>query len=134
MPEFVWLACGGKTQLNAGRLAVLRHRRVLLFPDGDAFAAWQTIADEAAAQGQDVRCSDLIERQGAADEKAEGVDLADYLLASVEHEPPLLNRSSKPMTQRATSLRSARQSTNLTRDSTVKQPKRWRLCGGNNDG
>ncbi|NOT58883.1 MAG: hypothetical protein HOP19_01525 [Acidobacteria bacterium] len=84
LPEFVWLACGGKTQLSAGRLATLRNRRVLLFPDGDGFERWQSIANEAAAQGLDIRCSDLIERQGAAEEKAEGFDLADYLLASVE--------------------------------------------------
>ncbi len=84
LPEFVWLASGGKTQLNAQRLNVMRNRRVLLFPDGDAFERWQAVADEATAQGLDVRCSDLIELQGTSDEKAEGFDLADYLLASIE--------------------------------------------------
>ncbi len=87
LPEFAWLACGGKTQLSAERLATLRNRRVLLFPDGDAFTGWQAIANQAAAQGLDVRCSDLIEQQGAAEEKAEGFDLADFLLASAELRP-----------------------------------------------
>lgn len=40
MPDTVWLATGGKTQLNPDRLSVLKNRNVIVFPDLDAHTYW----------------------------------------------------------------------------------------------
>lgn len=40
MPDTVWLATGGKSQLSSDKLAILRHRHVIVFPDLDAHQHW----------------------------------------------------------------------------------------------
>lgn len=40
MPRYLWLATGGKPQLNRDRLSVLAGRKDIAFPDIDAFADW----------------------------------------------------------------------------------------------
>jgi hypothetical protein len=79
--DFVWLACGGKSYLNAERLKRLgTGRRVILFPDGDGFEKWQIVASHARARGLNVLVSDLIENRATDAEKAQGYDLADYII------------------------------------------------------
>ena len=80
-PDLVWLACGGKAILNAGRLARLgRDRKIILFPDADGFEKWQGIELDARKAGLTVNVSDLIERLATDAERATGYDLADYLI------------------------------------------------------
>jgi Domain of unknown function (DUF6371) len=80
-PDLVWLACGGKSNLNAERLSRLgRDRKIILYPDADGFDKWQGIASGARSQGLTVKVSDLIEKQATDAEKADGADLADYLI------------------------------------------------------
>lgn len=80
LPEYRWLACGGRTQINAEKLRAFGKQRVMLFPDGDSFDYWSKIASEARAQGANVIVSDLLETELTAEQKAVGWDLADYLL------------------------------------------------------
>lgn len=40
MPQFLWLATGGKSQLKAEKFAVLGSRKVTAFPDVDGFTEW----------------------------------------------------------------------------------------------
>jgi hypothetical protein len=84
LPDYTWLACGGKSHLSVAKLARYARQRIVLFPDGDGFAQWDRIAGEARAQGLNVIVSDLLETELTAAQKAEGWDLADYLLASEE--------------------------------------------------
>ncbi len=80
-PDMVWLASGGKSNLNADRLAHLgRNRKIILYPDADGFDKWQSIASEARSKGLTVKVSDLIEKQATDAERANGADLADYLI------------------------------------------------------
>ena len=80
-PEFVWLACGAKQNLNAGKLQRFAGRRIILYPDADGFALWTEKAQEARANGLTVNVSSLIEMHGTDAQKANGYDLADYLVA-----------------------------------------------------
>jgi hypothetical protein len=80
LPDFRWLACGGRTQINAVKLAAFGMRRVMLFPDGDSFDHWSTIASQAQANGANVVVSDLLENELTPAQKAEGYDLADYFM------------------------------------------------------
>jgi hypothetical protein len=74
------LATGSKQNLTIERLQRLGTRRIILYPDADGFQQWQTIAHKARRQGLDVRVSDWIETEATDEQKAEGYDLADYLI------------------------------------------------------
>jgi hypothetical protein len=80
MPRFVWLASGSKQWLKVERLQKLGQRQIVLYPDADGFNLWQTIATDAQRQGANVKVSSLIENHATAEQKANGYDLADYLI------------------------------------------------------
>ncbi len=79
-PEYNWLASGSKQWLNAERLQRFGNKQVLLFPDADGFEKWQTIATNARRSGLNVKVSTLIESHATNEQKADGYDLADYLI------------------------------------------------------
>ncbi|CAN5363067.1 DUF6371 domain-containing protein [soil metagenome] len=79
-PEFVWLGSNSKTWLKAKRLKRLGQRQIILYPDADGFEVWQGIAADAIKQGLTVKVSSLIETQATDEQKANGYDLADYLI------------------------------------------------------
>jgi hypothetical protein len=83
-PQYVWLATAGKSNLNAEKLERLAGKKIVLFPDADAFERWQTIAQKARELRLNVVVSDLIERHATLEEKQNGFDLADYLLHSAK--------------------------------------------------
>lgn len=80
-PSLVWLATGSKQWLKAERLTTLISRKIVLYPDADGFNQWQQIAEQARAKGCVVETSELIEKSATDAEKAEGYDLADYLIS-----------------------------------------------------
>ncbi|CCG98373.1 putative DNA-binding protein [Fibrella aestuarina BUZ 2] len=90
-PDFVWLAIGGKSYLKPERLEPLRGRKLILYPDLNAFydtvgrdgrtiKGWSTTADELRGQGFRVEVSSLLEEQATDQQRANGLDLADFLL------------------------------------------------------
>jgi hypothetical protein len=79
-PNFTWLATMGKSYLTAERLAPLRGRHIVLWPDAGAFADWQKRASELRLQGFDVTVSDYLESTSTPAQLASGYDLADMLL------------------------------------------------------
>lgn len=80
-PDLVWLATGGKSNLNADRLQDLpKDRKIILYPDADGFERWSGIAFETRRAGRDITVSDLIERNASDAERQDGCDLADYLI------------------------------------------------------
>lgn len=72
---YLWLACGGKSQLTAEKLAILKNRDVTLFPDLGGYEEWRIKAKEFV-----FKVSDHIERIATDADKEKGLDLADYLL------------------------------------------------------
>jgi hypothetical protein len=79
-PNLIWLGSNSKQWLKVERLQRLGTRRIILFPDADGFQLWQTIATNAQRQGLEVKTSSLIETRATIEQKAEGFDLADYLI------------------------------------------------------
>lgn len=83
-PGFVWLATGGKhgakwTEEKVCK--VLAGRKVVLFPDLGAFDTWKAKGLLiAAVAGCEVAVSDILEKNANTIDKAEGLDLIDYLL------------------------------------------------------
>lgn len=78
--EFVWLGSNSKTWLKTERLQRLGQRQIILYPDADGFKLWQEIATDAQRQGLTVKVSSLIETFATGEQKANGYDLADYLI------------------------------------------------------
>lgn len=79
-PEFLWLSCGGKQSLQVDGLKRFRGRKIILCPDADGFDKWSAIAQSARAAGIDVSISSLIDNHATGEQKANGYDLADYLI------------------------------------------------------
>ena len=73
LPEYIWLATGGKNQFN-DRLMVLKGRKVTAFPDIDGY-------DESKNYSMlDITISDILERNATPDQRERQVDIADLLL------------------------------------------------------
>ena len=79
LPEFVWLAVGSLTNLNAEKCSILKGRSITLFPDLNGFQKWNSKAKELSHLAK-FTVSDLLERKATEAERKQGLDLADYLL------------------------------------------------------
>ena len=89
MPDKLWLAAGGESQLNLDKLAALRGHKIILYPDTDpegaTFATWKKIADEARRQlSLNISISDLLEKHATSEQKERKIDLVDFLIESEE--------------------------------------------------
>jgi hypothetical protein len=79
LPQFIWLAVGSLTNLNAEKCSILKGRTVTLFPDLNGFDKWSSKAKELSHLAI-FTVSDLLERKATEAEKKQGFDLADYLI------------------------------------------------------
>ena len=77
MPQFIWLATGGKSQLNE-RLHILRGRKVTAFPDADGYDTWQQKL--STLPQLDIKVSDLLQRYATPEDHAAHIDIADWLI------------------------------------------------------
>lgn len=73
LPAYVWLASGGLGNLTAERLAPVKGRRIMLFPDAGCLAAWEQRAAHLQMQGFTIGVSDSVERRAPC----KGYDLGD---------------------------------------------------------
>ena len=105
MPEFVWVAVGGKNQLNE-RLDVLRGREVIAFPDIDATEAWTDYFN--GRTDLNVQVSTMLEENATEEDREAQVDIADLLIrfysqkqSGVPHVPavPSGNGTERPLQQ-----------------------------------
>jgi hypothetical protein len=79
LPQFIWVAVGSLTNLNAEKCSILKGRTVTLFPDLNGFEKWSSKAKELSHLAN-FTVSDLLERKATEAEKKQGFDLADYLI------------------------------------------------------
>lgn len=79
LPQFIWVAVGSLTNLNAEKCCILKGRNVTLFPDLNGFDKWSSRAKELSHLAN-FSVSDLLERKATEAEKKQGFDLADYLI------------------------------------------------------
>ena len=83
--QALWLAAGGLHYLNADSCAGLKGRKVIAYPDLGAFEKWQErLQDLAAKVGFSVILSDCLERCAAPEDRAAGLDIADFLIREIE--------------------------------------------------
>lgn len=94
LPQFIWLAVGSLTNLNAEKCSVLKGRNVTLFPDLNGFEKWNRKKNELSHIAN-FTISSLLERKATETERKQGLDIADYLIkhdhkefAETEHPTP----------------------------------------------
>ena len=83
-PDFIWLATGGKTELNVAKLKPLAGHKVILFPDtdetGQTYSDWFQIAEAASdVFGHPITVSSILEQHATPAQKAAKIDIADLL-------------------------------------------------------
>lgn len=83
MPQYTWLATGGKSGLTSERLASLKGKKIIVFPDVDAFKDWQQKI--FTFPHLDIRISRLLEDNATPEDRAAHIDLADWLLRYLEN-------------------------------------------------
>ncbi|MBO5804402.1 MAG: hypothetical protein J6R25_04935 [Bacteroidales bacterium] len=82
MPQYLWLATGGKSGLTSERLNSLKGRKIIVFPDIDAFKDWQQKI--FTFPHLDIRISSLLEDNATPADRAAHIDLADWILKYLE--------------------------------------------------
>lgn len=86
MPDYIWLATGGKNGCKWTTEEVFQvlkdaNQQITLFPDLNATEDWIAKAEKLLAAGLDVSIYDLEEQEGITEEdKAKGLDIGDYLI------------------------------------------------------
>jgi hypothetical protein len=91
LPNILWLATGGKQNLKPDKFKPLAGRKVILFPDGNAFDEWVTIMESIKKKLPSIRLtiSDLLQQHATPEDRKAGFDLADYLIKTKPPKPPL---------------------------------------------
>jgi len=79
IPEYVWLATGSSANLNKINPKVLSGHKITLFPDLKVYDRWNGFAKSLAASCK-IKVSDLLENNATAEQRTNGLDLADYLI------------------------------------------------------
>lgn len=82
-PQFVWLATGGKNGCKWTTREVwkvLISRKVILWPDVNAFHDWERKAQVLKQQGLSIVFSTLLESEATEEERVSGLDIADFLI------------------------------------------------------
>ena len=82
MPQYLWLSTGGKSGLTSERLSSLKGRKIIVFPDIDAFKDWQQKI--FTFPHLDIRISRLLEDNATPADRAAHIDLADWILKYLE--------------------------------------------------
>ena len=81
MPEYVWVATGGKSGcLNERTCKVLNGRDVMLVPDLKATDDWQKKLALLESIGVRARITNLLEGIATESQRERGLDIADFIL------------------------------------------------------
>lgn len=86
MPDVLWLATGGKNGcFNVQTVEVLRGRDVILLPDLGATDAWRDKVPMLQPICRSVCVSTILEDMATDEQRSQGLDIADFLLATPTH-------------------------------------------------
>jgi len=80
-PEVIWLATGGKSNLNQQMSLPLKNRHVTLYPDLGSHNEWSLKAKQLQlwVPGSVFTVSDILENIATPEQREAGWDLGDYL-------------------------------------------------------
>ncbi len=84
LPQYVWLATGGKNGAKIQHQLGLKGKKVILFPDLGCYDDWLKKAEDVRCLGTAVTVSKYLEGVANEQEKSKGYDIADYLVKQDE--------------------------------------------------
>jgi hypothetical protein len=80
-PDITWIATGGKMGLSINKLEVLKNRRIIIFPDTNAFGYWTNkLEDIKKYITKECYINSFLQNNATENEIEEGIDIVDYLL------------------------------------------------------
>jgi hypothetical protein len=79
IPEFTWVATGGKQ--NYRLLEVLKGCDVTMFPDLGAYDEWKKYAVKYG-----FKVSEMLEQIASEEERGKGLDIADFIIKQIDYE------------------------------------------------
>ena len=83
IPDYIWLATGGKNGcFNSEAMQVLHGRDVTLIPDLGAADLWKEKASMLFGICKSVTVSDMLEQIATEEQQKQGLDIADFFLFS----------------------------------------------------
>lgn len=89
--KYLWMATGSLNGLNSKKLESLRDRKIVLYPDlglnvnsPSPFEQWKSKCEVYRQMGFDIEISNLLEQNSTNYQRAEGFDIADYFLQSLQ--------------------------------------------------
>jgi Domain of unknown function (DUF6371) len=81
LPNFIWLATGGLSNLNSERFTIFGKKNIYFFPDLNCLENWETKADEIQQIVPcNIKVSTFLEKNASKNEKEAGLDIADFLI------------------------------------------------------
>ena len=92
IPQYLWLATGGKSQLSQDKLSVLAGRRTIAFPDIDGYEEWRR---KLLAIDLNITVSDILQRSATDEQRAAHIDIADLVIQWKQNGEPLPGTSRK---------------------------------------
>lgn len=102
-PNFVWLASGGIQGLAVDKCKVLKDRTVILYPDLNVFEKWNEkaslIKNECSCE---ITVSTLLEEIATPEAKANGLDVADFMINQLTSKPKIKPIEAAPVQTRFT--------------------------------
>lgn len=92
MPELVWLAAGNLNGLSVEKCQAVKGREVILYPDLGAFEKWSLKATEIQKQYNcKVNVSTLLEDEAMDIDRANGLDIADFIITELKSKKTTLD-------------------------------------------
>ncbi|KAA6333480.1 hypothetical protein EZS27_018106 [termite gut metagenome] len=89
VPEYIWIATSGKNGCLMSESYILRDRKVVLFPDINAFEDWKMKAKQLKAKDIQVELFSYLEAHATDEQRRNGYDIADFLIRSKPKESVL---------------------------------------------
>ena len=84
-PIILWLAAGNLNGLSIEKCPVLKGRDIMIFPDLGASEKWSLKVSELQKKhNYKVTISTLLEDEGTNSDRANGLDIADYIISELK--------------------------------------------------
>ena len=83
--DLIWLAAGNLNGLSVEKCLALNGREIILYPDLGAYAKWNIKVTEIQKQYEcKISISTLLENEATDTERANGLDIADFIIAELK--------------------------------------------------
>lgn len=95
LPDYIWVATGGKQNFNKKMLLPIKEFNILVYPDKSEFDDWNKTTLQLQKEGFKIKCSRFIEDK----EVPEGTDLADIYIESRNNTNPIITQKQLSKTE-----------------------------------